>query len=230
MKALLIDNDQETINDVSLCFRLSWVEVTFVSATEGAFGVDLVEKECPDLVILELNLPDVDGFDVLRQIRSFSDVPLIILSTRDGEIEKARGLDLGADDYIIKPFSPIDLLSRVKAVLRRCHMPGLKHTSGTFISNRLSIDFATRNVTVSGQPMKLTPIEYNLLSYLVRNEGKVIPHHAILQKVWGPECVEDTSFLKKYIYRLRNKLSDDPQNPQMLITERGVGYKFIRPE
>jgi two-component system KDP operon response regulator KdpE len=201
-----------------------------MSTAEGATGVDIVEAESPDLVIMDPNLPDVDGFDVVTQIRGFSDVPLILLSTRDGEIEKARGLELGADDYIIKPFNPIDLLARVRAVLRRSHMPQLKNGAASFVSNGLSIDFATRQVMVHGEPVSLTPIEYNLLAYLVRNEGKVLPHRALLEKVWGPECTGDTAFLKKYVYRLRIKLHDDSRNPRMLLTERGIGYRFAKPE
>ena len=230
MKALLIEGDEDTINNVALCFSLGWVEVNLVMTAEGASGVELVERESPDLVMLELNLPDVDGFDVLNQIRSFSDVPLIILTSRDGEIDRARGLDLGADDYITKPFRPIDVLARVKALLRRSHMPELRNKDASFVSNGLAINFATRQVVVSGEPIRLTPTEYNLLSYLVRNEGIVLSHRALLEKVWGPECTEDTGFIKKYVHRLRLKLGDDSSNPQMILTERGVGYRFVRPE
>ena len=229
MKVLVIEQNEEIVSSIALCFKLGWLDVDIISSDEGATGVDIVERESPDLVILEPDLPDVEGLDVLTQIRGFSDVPLIILTSRDGELDKAKGLEMGADDYIIKPFSPVDLLSRIKAVLRRSHMPQLKNATGSFISDDLAIDFASRQVFVSGKPVKLTPTEYKLLCYLVRNEGRVITRNAILEKIWGADCTEDTGFVKKYIHRLRVKLNDDSRNPRMLLCERGVGYRFTRP-
>jgi len=176
-------------------------------------------------LVLSLGEP----FDVLTQIRSFSDVPIIVLSARQAEMDKVKALEMGADDYITKPFGPIDLLARVKALLRRAGMPQLKQgNSSRFANSNLTINFATRDVLVSGNPVKLTPIEYNLLCNLVRNEGMVISHRSLLEKTWGSGYTDDISFLKKYIYRLRVKLNDNDPSRRMLATVRGIGYRFVR--
>jgi two-component system KDP operon response regulator KdpE len=189
----------------------------------------MVEKESPDIVILDLGLPDVDGFKVLKEIRNFSDIPLIMLTARGEKIDKIRGLELGADDYITKPFGPGELLARIKAVLRRSHIPELKGAEMSFVTPKLAIDFATRTVTKNNQSIKPTPTEFNLLQYLVSNEGKILSHRALLEKVWGEEYTDATDYLKVYIQRLREKLEDDPANPRILLSERGVGYKFVKP-
>jgi two-component system KDP operon response regulator KdpE len=229
MKVLLIEDNPQVAEAVSLCFEMRWPDTKLISTAKGTKGLILAETESPDVIILDLGLPDIDGFQVLRDIRSFSDVPVIILTARAEEIDKVRGLELGADDYIAKPFSHIELLARIKAVLRRAHMPELKGEEKPFISRRLTVDFVARQVTVDGKPVKLTPTEYNLLRYLVRNEGKVLSHRALLEKIWGEEYTDATDFLKVYIQRLRDKLEVAPSQPKMLITERGVGYKFVRP-
>jgi len=144
-------------------------------------------------------------------------------------MDRARGLEAGADDHVNKPFSPIELLARIKALLRRTQGLGFKGGSLVSIGSELTINFATREVFLSDKQVKLTPIEYHLLSELVRNEGRVLTHNSLLEKVWGSEYVNDTGFTKRYIYRLRKKLNDDPGNPRMIHTEHGVGYKFIRP-
>jgi len=182
------------------------------------------------MVILDLELPDTDGFKVLEQIRTFSDIPIIVLTAREVEMDKVKALETGADDYITRPFQPTDLMARIKAVLRRTTMPQLaeKHHS-MFTSGNLEINFATHDVFVSGQPVKLTPTEYNLLCNLVRNAGKVLSHRFLLERTWGSDYTSDISHLKVWMHRLRNKLKDN-QNPQpMLLTQRGVGYKFIAP-
>lgn len=229
MKVLLIEDNQEVVDNLCLCLRLVWPQVNTIATAEAAKGIELVEAESPDIVILSLELPDMDGFDVLTQVRSFSDVPIIVLSVRQAETDKAKALETGADDYITKPFSPIDLLARVKAVLRRGGMPQLKQGNASlFVTANLTINFATRDVLVSGNPVKLTPIEYNLLCNLVRNEGRVISHRSLLEKTWGSSYIDDINFLKKYIYRLRVKLNDSNPSRQMLVTVRGMGYKFVR--
>jgi DNA-binding response OmpR family regulator len=228
VKALVIEDSREIVEAVSLCFEFRWPGVAVVSTAKGSEGVELVETESPDVVILDLGLPDISGFEVLRQIRSFSDVPVIILTVRGEETDKVKGLELGADDYIVKPFSHLELLSRVKAVLRRAYMPQLRGDERPFVSDRLVIDFASREITVDKKPVKLTPTEYNLLCHLVRNEGTVLSQQTLLDKVGGAEFLE-ASYVKKYIQRLRGKLEDDPSNPKMLLTERGIGYKFVRP-
>jgi two-component system KDP operon response regulator KdpE len=180
------------------------------------------------MIILDLGLPDIDGFKVLKEVRTFSDVPVIILTVRGEEIDKVRGLELGADDYIVKPFSHMELLARVKAVLRRSHMTELKDNEKIVFSPTLSIDFSSRTIFKDSQKIKLTPTEFNLLRYMARNEGKVLTHHTLLSKVWGEEYTDSSDYLKVYIQRLRDKLEIDPANPSILISERGVGYKFVK--
>lgn len=229
MKVLLIEDNQEVVDSLCLCLKLVWPQVNTIATAEAAKGIELVEAESPDIVILSLELPDIDGFNVLTQVRSFSDVPIIVLSTRQAETDTAKALETGADDYITKPFSPIDLLARVKAVLRRGGMPQPKQGNASlFVSANLTINFATRDVLVSGNRVKLTPIEYNLLCNLVRNEGRVISHRFLLEKTWGSSYTDDIDFLKKYIYRLRVKLNDNDPSRRMLVTVRGMGYKFAR--
>lgn len=229
MKILVIEDNQELVDNLCLCLKLVWPQVNIIVTAKAAKGIELVEAGSPDTVILSLELPDMDGFDVLTQIRSFSDVPIIVLSARQAEMDKVKALEMGADDYITKPFGPIDLLARVKALLRRAGMPQLKQgNSSRFASSNLTINFATRDVLVSGNPVKLTPIEYNLLCNLVRNEGMVISHRSLLEKTWGSGYTDDISFLKKYIYRLRVKLNDNDPSRRMLATVRGIGYRFVR--
>jgi two-component system KDP operon response regulator KdpE len=227
VKVLLIEDNQEVVDSLCLCLKLVWPQVNTIATAEAAKGIELVETESPDIVILSLELPDMDGFDVLTQICSFSNVPIIVLSARQAEMDKAKALETGADDYITKPFSPIDLLARVKAVLRRGGMPQFKQVnSPLFVSDNLTINFATHDVLISGNPVKLTPIEYNLLCNLVRNQGRVISHRSLLEKTWGSNYTDDIGFLKKYIYRLRKKLNDSNPSHQMLVSVRGTGYKF----
>ena len=229
MKALVIEDSPDIVEIVSLCFELRWPGVKVISTAEGAKGLTLAKTESPDVIILDLGLPDMDGLEVLKDIRSFSNVAVVILTVRGDEMDKVKGLELGADDYITKPFSHMELLARIQAVMRRTTMPELKTGEKPFHSSRLSIDFATRTVIVDGQPVKLTPTEYNLLYYLVLNEGTVLTHRALLEKVWGEEYADSLEYLKVYIQRLRNKLEEDPANPQLLVSQRGVGYQFVRP-
>ena len=228
MKLLIIEDSPEIIEAVSLCFELRWSEISTVSSDKGNKGVELAESESPDLIILDIGLPDIDGFEVLRQVRLFSDVPVIILTVRGEELDKIKGLEMGADDYLTKPFSHMELLARVKAVLRRSQMPELRGDEKPFVHGKLKVDFSSREVTVDSNPVKLTPIEYNLLYQMIRNEGRVLTHRFLLEKVWGEEYTDATDYLKKYIQRLRQKLEDDSENPRLIVTERGVGYKLMK--
>lgn len=229
MKVLIIEDAPDIVESISLCFELRWPGVKVISTAAGSKGLTLAETESPDVIILDLGLPDMDGLEVLKDVRAFSSVPIIIVTVRDDEMDKVRGLELGADDYITKPFSHIELLARIKAVLRRTRATELQAGEKPFHSPRLTIDFVTRTVTVNGQSVRLTPTEYSLLHYLVLNEGAVLTHRALLEKVWGREYTESSEYLKVYIQRLRNKLEEDPSNPQLLISERGLGYKFVSP-
>jgi DNA-binding response OmpR family regulator len=230
MKLLVIEDNPEIIEAVSLCFELRWSEVNIISTPSGENGIELASSESPDLIILDLGLPDISGFEVLRRVRLFTDIPVIILTVRGEELDKIKGLELGADDYITKPFSHMELLARVKAVLRRTHMPLVKDNEEPYIAGSLKVDFNNHDITLNDQIIKLTPIEYNLLTYFIRNEGRVLSHRFLLEKVWGEEYVDATDYLKKYIQRLRQKLGDDSNDPQMIINERGVGYRFIKPQ
>jgi len=229
MKILIIEDNPEIVRTVTLCFQLRWQGATILAASEGLKGINTVQSESPDIVILDLGLPDMDGFEVLKQIRMFSVVPVVILTVREDELDKVRGLEEGADDYITKPFSPLDLLARAKAVLRRSHIPELRDANPPPVnSGPLSIDFSSRQVHLGGEQVHLTPNEFDLLSYLARNEGKVLSHQSLLNAVWGSEFI-DVSTLKKYIYQLRLKLKDSQEPPAMIQSERGVGYKFVSP-
>lgn len=232
MKALLIEDSPEIASGVTLTFKLRWPEATVIATDEGKRGVTLVETESPDIVILDLNLPDISGFDVLKQIRLFSDVPVIILSVRGDEIDQLRGLEMGADDYIVKPFSPSALLSRVRAILRRTGVRSLgEEKLPPMVAENIVIKFSTREVLVNNEPVHLTPTEGRVLFCLARNRGKVLTHESLKQQVWGNEArfVED-GILKRYIYQLRSKLGDTTESPRLILSERGMGYRFTKPQ
>ena len=229
MKVLIIEDSQDIVDTISLCFELRWPEVEVISTPEGKKGIALVKSEELALVILDLGLPDIDGFEVLKDVRTFSDVPVIIVTVRGDEVYRVKGLELGADDYITKPFSHIELLARIKAVLRRTQLPRFETGKMVLNSPRLTIDFTSRVVTVDGEPIRLTPIEYNLLQYLIVNADTVLTHWALLEKVWGEEYTNAPEYLKVYIQRLRNKLEEDSSNPKLIVSERGIGYKFVTP-
>ncbi|HJX69777.1 MAG TPA: response regulator transcription factor [Dehalococcoidia bacterium] len=227
MKVLVVEDDPGIIESVSLCFELRWPGANLVSSSAGEKGVELAGTEFPDVIILDLGLPDMDGLEVLRQIRRFSDVPVVILTARGEEMDKVKGLELGADDYITKPFAPAEFLARIKTVLRRSQRTEPKAGEKPVVRGKLKIDFATREVSLGDRLIKLTPSEYNLLCELVRNEGRVLSNQMLLERVWGPEYTTETEYIKVYIQRLREKLEEEAGNPKMILSERGVGYKFV---
>ena len=229
MKVLVIEENRQVIRDITFCLQVRYPEVTVVSASEGLPGIDMVETESPDLVMLASSLSGIAVPDLVKQIREFSEVPLIILYEAETEMDIAKGLEAGADDYIAKPFSPIELLARIRALLRRTQALGFKPERSVSVNGKLAINFTTREVFVSEERVKLTPTEYRLLSELVKNQNKVITHHNLLEKVWGPEYDRDFSFTRRYIYRLRQKLHDSSDKSEMIHTEHGVGYMFISP-
>ena len=229
MKVLVVGDNQQVVRNVSFCLQLRYPEISVVSVAEVPKGIEMVETESPDLVMLDSSLPDIDTLDWVSKIREFSDVPLIILCEAETDMDRARGLEAGADEYVTKLFNPIELLARLRALLRRTQGVGFKPEGLFSFGGELTINFTTREVFLSSKRVKLTPIEYHLLSELVKNEGKVLTHSTLLERVWGLEYANDYSFVKKYIYRLRSKLEPDASKPQMLLTERGIGYKFVRP-
>jgi two-component system KDP operon response regulator KdpE len=226
MKVLVVDDAAEVIEAVTVSFTLQWRETEVIGADNGETALDLVEREHPDIVLLDIAMPGMDGFAVLRELRAFSDVPVIMLTARDDVIDKVKGLELGADDYVTKPFDHLELLARVKALLRRLDMPQPTSRAPSFQSGDLTVEFAAREVRVSGEVVPLTATEYKLLYHLVRNAGRVLPHETLLAKVWGREYVDEIDYLRVYIRRLRLKLEPDPERPVHIITERGLGYRF----
>ncbi len=223
MKLLIIEDDKSIINAISVAFEFRWPEVKVVSAMFGKEGIDLVKRESPDVVILDLNLPDISGFEVLKSFRVFSSVPTIILTVSFDDTDVLKGLEAGADDYIVKPFNYLTLLARVKAVLRRTEREPFK---GNIIalSSRLNIDFVSQKVRVDNRPVKLTPIEYQLLILLVKNKDKVISYQQIMQEIWGKPLGGNTENIRIYVRRLRQKLQDIP--PEMILNQHGSGYIF----
>jgi two-component system KDP operon response regulator KdpE len=195
-------------------------------ASDGAEALKAVEKELPDLVILDVMMPNVDGFDVLCRLRQWSQIPVIMLSVREEMAYKVKCLNLGADDYITKPFGADELVARVRAVLRRNEIVNILPRQSFFTCGNLEINFITTQVTVSGNQVRLTPIEYNLLQELVLNAGKVLPHGHILQKIWGAEYGCQREYLHVFIARLRAKLEPDPSKPRYIVTVPGIGYRF----
>ena len=217
------------VESIRLGFALQWREVEVLGAATGDVALDIVEREAPDLVLLDIGLPGQDGFDVLRELRAFSDVPVVMLTARDDAMDKVKGLELGADDYVTKPFNHLELMARVRAVLRRHDMPAPASRAPSFRSGDLEVDFARQEARLRGEHLDLTPTEYKLLYHLVRNAGHVLQHGTLLAKVWGREYVDETDYVRVYIRRLRDKLGDDPDNPRYIQTERRLGYRFLVP-
>lgn len=200
-----------------------------IEAGNGMETIDRVREDLPDLVLLDVMMPVLDGFEALRIVRETSTVPVIMLTVRDDESDKVKGLELGADDYVTKPFSPRELASRIKAVLRRTEIEsgGAVGKSLIVIDDYLQIDFNKRQVFVGGQEVKLRPTEYRLLYHLVMNAGQTLTHEMILSKVWGYEYRDESQYVRLYITYLRQKIEPDPGNPRYILTERGLGYRFM---
>lgn len=198
-----------------------------IEASNGLEALDRIREDLPDLVLLDVMMPELDGFETLRIIRETSTVPVIILTVKDDESDKVKGLELGADDYVTKPFSPRELASRIKAVLRRTEMDAPAEKSMVVVDDYLKIDFNRRQVFAGGQEVKLRPTEYRLLYHLVKNAGQVLTHEVILSKVWGYEYRDESQYVRLYITYLRQKIEPDPGNPKYILTERGIGYRFV---
>jgi DNA-binding response OmpR family regulator len=226
MRILAVDDEPEVIDVVRLCFNLRWPEAEVISAGTGQEALTAIEEQTPDLVLLDIMLPDMDGFEVCEEARRFSDIPIIMLTARDAEVERVRGLEMGADDYITKPFSHLELLARSRAVLRR-YQSQPPAVGEVFEAGNFQIDYGTRRVTVGGEQVRLTPIEYGLLYHLTRNADRVLPHRTLLAKVWGREYTSELDYLKVYIRRLRHKLGEEVGANIAIESERGVGYRLV---
>ncbi len=224
-RILVVDDEPRMIRFIRLNLEHDGFEVA--EASDGLVALNQVRDTLPDLILLDVAMPELDGFETLRALREISSIPVIMLTARGEEDDRVRGLELGADDYVTKPFSPRELVSRVRAVLRRTETPAPAEKNTLLIDDRLRINFDRREVLVEGQPVKLRPTEYRLLYHLVNNAGWVVPHDQLLAKVWGYEYREETHYLRLYINYLREKLERDPAHPHYILTERGVGYRFV---
>jgi two-component system KDP operon response regulator KdpE len=202
--------------------------LSYVLANEGKTGIEMIETETPDIVLLSSHLPDMDTITLVSSIREFSNVPILMTSEPQSDMDRARCLEAGVDEYVNWPSNAIVFLSVVNALLRRTYGITKTPENIVIIGGDLTIDFNTHEVCRSNRQIHLTPIEFDLLAMFVKNSGRILPHRILLQRVWGSEYTGDMSYLKKYIYRLRSKLEPEPDRPKMLITERGLGYKLVK--
>ncbi|PZM81325.1 MAG: DNA-binding response regulator [Candidatus Melainabacteria bacterium] len=223
MKVLVIDDEPQIRRALRAGLEHNGYEVML--AANGEEGLDVAALKIPDLLILDLALPGTDGFTVLKQLREWSKIPVIVLTVREGEEEKIKALDLGADDYLIKPFGLGELLARMRAVLRRASSEE-KEAESTFSYQGLFVDMAKRLVSIDEMEVHLTPKEYDLLKYMILQPNRVLTHRQLLTKVWGPEYSEDHHTLRVHIANLRNKIETHPERPRLIHTEMRIGYRF----
>jgi two-component system KDP operon response regulator KdpE len=224
-RVLLVDDEPNLVDAVRLYLEMEGLVI--LTAMSGQEALEKLRDLLPDLVILDVMMPGMDGFDTLREIRKVSNVPVIMLTARGEEDDKVRGLRLGADDYVAKPFSQRELSSRVQAVLRRAEAPPLVARTTVAVDEDLTIDFSRAEVFLRGQRVQLTPTEYRLLYHLASNPGRVLPYETILAKVWGMEYREEEHYVRLYVNYLRQKIEPDPSHPKYILTERGLGYRFV---
>lgn len=224
-RILVVDDEERLVRFIRLNLEHDGFQV--VDAFNGKQALQQLRDRTPDLVLLDVMMPDLDGFEVLKMIREISSVPVIMLTAKGEEDDRVYGLELGADDYITKPFSPREMVSRVKAVLRRVEGAGGSMHGLITVDERLKIDFDRREVWLEGKLVKLRPTEYRLLYHLVQEAGWVVTHDQLLSKVWGYEYRDEPHYVRLYINYLRQKLEKDPSNPKYILTERGVGYRFV---
>ena len=228
MKVLIVDDEPDVRALVRSALSYARQDLTAVEAADGDEALAMIHSERPDLVVLDLALPKRDGFAVLEQVREKTDLPIIVLTARGLEEDKVKGLRLGADDYLTKPFSPRELVARIESVLRRSAPRAPR--SGTIATHDLAIDLTARRVRRAGKDIHFTPTEFNLLAELATHPGEALTHDTLLTRVWGPEYRYETQYLKVYVGRLRDKIEPSPEEPTLIQTVRGVGYRFARPE
>jgi two-component system KDP operon response regulator KdpE len=225
-RILVVDDEQRMISFIRMNLELEGHQV--IEAHNGLEALEAVRTKLPDIVLLDVMMPELDGFETLRMLREFSSIPVIMLTAKGDENDRVYGLELGADDYIAKPFGPRELIARIKAVLRRAEMPSAAPEQAILrIDDRLSVDFNRREVIVAGERIKLRPTEYRLLYHLIENAGWTVPHDQLLAKVWGYEYRDEAHYVRLYVNYLREKIEEDPANPRYILTERGVGYRFM---
>ena len=224
MTVLVVDDEPRLVDVVRMNLEVEGYRV--VAAASGMEALERLKQDLPDLVILDVMMPEMDGYETLRQIRDVSNVPVIMLTVRQDEQDRIRGLEIGADDYLGKPYSPRELQSRIKAVLRRTFTPSPARKTAIVVDDDLTIDFDRHKVWVRSEEVTLRPTEYRLLYHLVNNAGRLMTHETLLSKVWGHEYRDESHYLRLYITYLRQKLERDPAHPKYILTERGVGYRF----
>lgn len=226
-RVLVVDDEQRILNFLNSKLRASGYEV--LTANNGAEALEQVQAQEPDLLVLDVMMPKMDGFETLRELRSFSPVPVIVLSAKGTNADKVKGLDMGADDYLAKPFSPDELVARIEAVRRRLSSDEKRKIHEQFISGDLTIDFQKRLVILRGEDVRLTRIEWLLLSELAQNAGNLMLYSDLLTRVWGPEYRDDVQILRTWISRLRDKVERDPDNPKLIRTIPKTGYMIDQP-
>jgi len=227
MRILVVDDDAPSVKMISFLLREEGYEVS--STDNGLAALELIDREPPDLVVLDVMMPHLDGFEVCRRIRQKMDVPIIFLSAKGETVDKVTGLQLGADDYLAKPFEPAELLARVKAVMRRAEAFTVEDTQSRLTVGDITLDPVSSRVTFAGgRKVDLTPIEFRLLHCLMRNAGRILSHDLLMSAVWGYDYEGYSNQIAVYVRRLRMKIEEDPDNPKFLTTVRGLGYKFER--
>jgi len=222
---LVVDDEERMARFIRLNLEHDGFQV--VEAYRGMHALQEYRDSLPDLVLLDVMMPDIDGFEVLSLLREISNVPVIMLTAKGEEDDRVRGLELGADDYITKPFSPRELVSRVRAVLRRTDSSSTDSHDIIEVDEHLKLDFSRREIWLDDELVKLRPTEYRLLYHLVKNAGWVLTYDQILSRVWGYEYRDEPHYVRLYINYLRQKIEKDPSNPKYILTERGVGYRFV---
>jgi two-component system, OmpR family, KDP operon response regulator KdpE len=230
LKLLVADDARDVADIVAFGARMVWPDCAVTVARDGATALAAFAEERPDLVVLDVAMPQPDGFEVCRRIRAVSPVPILMLTVRDATVDKIRALDLGADDYLTKPFDHLELLARLRALVRRAtDLPTPTQERERFVLDDFTLDYATHVVHVAQVLVRLTSTEYRLLEELVRHAGTVLTHQHLLERVWGSAYVNDTHYLKVFVQRLRHKLGDDPRRPRFIHTQWGIGYQFTPP-
>ena len=223
-RILIVDDDLTLIELLSQCLEKTGYKV--LRATNGIDGLQMVYKNKVDLIILDVMMPRMDGWETCSRIREISDVPIIMLTAKDEEADALKGFHCGVDDYVTKPFSFAELTARVKAILQRARKAPPDKQRRVYAFDELVVDADNSQVTVRGKPVSLTPTEFQLLLNLAENAGRILSHEQLLSQVWGPEYVGETGYVKRYVWYLRQKIEDDPSNPQYILTERGFGYRL----
>ncbi len=226
MQVLVIEDDLDVFEVVSLSLDMFSPDANVLSAPTGELGLHLARSEEPDVVILDIGLPDIDGFEVCSRIRGFSDVPIVMLTVRDSKEDVIKGLELGADDYIVKPFKPEELLARVNAILRRIRMTHLRDMEMIFRQGDLVIKFRRGNVHANSEPIRLAPTEYQIFYHLITNAGRVVASQALMDNIWGNEYLEKPYFLTSRISRLKETLQGYPQTQNLTLQEEAGGYSL----